>query len=89
MGGYNVIVIDFWGYRKVRFSVKLPAPPQELGLESLYPQLEERWLAEWREWGWMIASAAEIPDVSPAVDLAKRFLPNVSPVAASAPGFDR
>jgi hypothetical protein len=50
LGGYNVIIVDLWNYRKVRLSIKLPAPPRELGLESPYPGLEERWIPAWKEW---------------------------------------
>jgi hypothetical protein len=87
-GGYNVMTIDFWGYRKVRFSVKLPGPPEDLGIVSPYPTLEVRWIPEWREWGWMIASAAEIPDVVPAVELARRFLSTTTIPAPQASGGD-
>jgi len=75
-GGYNVITIDFWGYRKVRFSIKLPMPPSDLGLENPYPELEDRWIAGWREWGWMIGGVNEIPNVIPAIELAQRFSAN-------------
>jgi hypothetical protein len=74
-GGYNVITVDFAGYKEVRFSIKLPGSPEEIGIQNPYPKLQTKWLEQWKEWGWMISTSEDVPDVGPAVDLARKYTP--------------
>ena len=40
--------------RPLRLAVKLPDTPAALGLANPYPELQQNWAAEDREWGWTL-----------------------------------
>lgn len=69
--------------------MKIPAAPGELGLANPYPELEVSWGEAERDWGWTVPSIEQIPDVSVAIDLVRRFHPEngplVGPVSAAEP----
>ena len=74
-GGYKTAVVDVWWRKVPRIAVKLPKPPEELGLLSPYPALSEDWDSAEQEWGWTVPSVEEIPDVGMAIDIAAPFHP--------------
>lgn len=63
-----------------QFGVKLPDNPEKLGLDDPYPQLKSRWDASHREWRWAIPTLEDIPDVSRAIELSRRFQPDKGPM---------
>jgi hypothetical protein len=78
-GGYHVIVVDL--RPRVPFvSVKLPDPPDELGLENPYPSLEHTWDSEHRQWGWSVTDAASVPDLGVAIDFSRPHQPESGPM---------
>ena len=58
--------------KPIEFCVKIPDDPVRLGLENPYPELRSAWDAANRQWGWEIASAEQVPDVSKALDYRAR-----------------
>jgi hypothetical protein len=74
-GGYNALVVDVYWNRAPRLAAKVPAPPEELGLTSPYPHLQEIWTPAEREWGWTIQPRTPVPDIDPLLDLIQRFHP--------------
>jgi hypothetical protein len=73
-GGYNVLVVDMMWNRPLRIAVKLPAPPEELGLDDPYPDLSGVWASSNSEWGWQVPTLDRVPDLNPLVDLAQRVM---------------
>jgi len=78
-GGYNVIVVDVYWRKAPRLAVKLPDEPRNLALVSPYPDLDESWYADVREWGWTLDTFEPAPDVRPLVQIAARFHADASP----------
>jgi uncharacterized protein with ParB-like and HNH nuclease domain/alkylated DNA nucleotide flippase Atl1 len=72
-GGYNTLVVDMFWRKAPRLAIKLPDSPAELSLVTPYPQLEESWYGDEREWGWSFDPLGVLPDVRPAVEIAERF----------------
>jgi hypothetical protein len=79
-GGYNVVLVDLYWNRAPRLSVKLPAPPDELGLVDPYPELQQSWLPTEGEWGWTVPGLERVPDVSVIVELARTYHPESGPL---------
>jgi hypothetical protein len=79
-GGYNVVDIDLWWNRAPRLAIKLPRSPDELALESPYPQLETIWVAAEHEWGWHIPRLDAVPDVAAAIDVTRPYQPDTGPM---------
>jgi hypothetical protein len=72
--------IAFW--RKTpRFAVKLPDSPAALSLVNPYPDLEESWYQDEREWGWTLDLLEVVPDLRSAVEIAERFHPLTGPMS--------
>ena len=69
----NAVIVDVYWNKAPRLAVKLPVPPDELGLRSPYAMLADSWLPSEHEWGWTVPSADLIPDVGEAVEIARRF----------------
>lgn len=59
--------------------MKLPDSPAALSLTNPYPDLEESWGDEDREWGWTLGPLDVIPDLRPAIELAERVHPASGP----------
>ena len=78
-GGYHVIVVDLRP-RMPFVSVKLPDPPAQLGLENPYPDLEQTWDGEHRQWGWSVPDAASVPDLGVAIDFSRPHQPESGPM---------
>jgi hypothetical protein len=78
-GGWNVFVVDLRGTPRV--AVKIPASPEELGLESPFAFVADTWNKENSEWNWAIPKVDLLPDLSPVMEIAKRY----HPAAISAP----
>jgi hypothetical protein len=78
--GYNVIVVDIWARRNTVLALKLPAPPEELGLIDPYPALESLWDANNNQWSWLVPHPDATPDVRPVLELAQRFHPASGPM---------
>jgi len=74
-GNYNTMLVDLSWRQPVRLAILLPESPAGLSLTSPYPDLAETWRDYDREWGWTIPSAAAIPDLRPAVEIAARVHP--------------
>jgi uncharacterized protein with ParB-like and HNH nuclease domain/alkylated DNA nucleotide flippase Atl1 len=85
-GGYNTLVVDVYWKRPPRLAVKLPDNPSKLSLISPYPDLEEMWSRDEREWGWTLDAFAAVPDVRLAVEIAQRLHPETGPTNS---GVDR
>jgi alkylated DNA nucleotide flippase Atl1 len=82
--GYNTVVVDLYSRKVPRLAVILPETPTALSLVSPYPQLQESWYEDDRQWGWTIDPTGVLPDVRPAIDIAERFHPSSGP-ASEAP----
>jgi hypothetical protein len=78
-GGYNTMIVDVYWRKTPRFAVKLPDNPAALSLVNPYPDLEETWHEDEREWGWTLGPLDIIPDLRPAVEIAERFHPSAGP----------
>lgn len=88
-GGYKVMIVDLFWNGPVRLAVAVPAEPGQLELTNPYPTLEVRWSSGEREWGWVIKTGDQVPDVGPAVEIARRFAPDTGPMAVpSTPAGD-
>ena len=83
-GGYNTVIVDLYWRKAPRLAVKLPDNPAALGLVSPYPDLEETWYEDDREWGWTLDPLDVIPDLRPAVEIAERFHPTAGPTIDAA-----
>ena len=79
-GGYKVMLVDL-ANGQVRLGAAIPADPTQLELENPYPALETRWSAGEKEWGWIIKTIDQAPDVSPAVSVARTYAPVSGPMA--------
>jgi hypothetical protein len=84
-GGYKAMLVDLLWNGPVRLAVAIPAAPDELDLANPYPELDDRWAAGEREWGWTIKTLDQIPDVAAAVDIARTFAPASGPMAMPVP----
>lgn len=84
-GGYNVMFIDVYWARTPRLAVKLPASPLELDLTSPYPELQESWDPNERDWGWTIPTPEEVPDVGVAIEMTARYQPPTGPMRWTPP----
>ena len=78
-GGYNTIIVDLSWRRPLRLAVKLPDTPATLALANPYPDLEENWGDEDREWGWTLIPGKPVPDLRPVVEIACRVHPATGP----------
>src|ERR1022692_3373103 len=78
-GGYNTLLIDLSWRKTPRLIVKLPDNPAALSLVNPYPDLEESWYQDEREWGWTVGPLDVIPDLRPVVEIAERFHPTAGP----------
>lgn len=78
-GGYNTLIVDMSWRRPLRLAVKLTDTPAALALADPYPDLEENWGAEDREWGWTLIPGRPIPDLRPVVEIARRVHPVTGP----------
>lgn len=87
-GPFHVIVIDLRP-RVPLVSVKLPDPPAQLGLENPYPNLDQTWDAQHRQWGWSVPDAASVPDFGVSIDYSRPHQPETGamrpPSAAEPP----
>ena len=83
-GGYNTMIVDVSWRKTPRFAVKLPDNPASLSLANPYPDLEETWYEDEREWGWTLGPLDVIPDLRPAVEIAERFHPSAGPTIDAA-----
>jgi serine/threonine protein kinase len=88
-GGYNTLLVDLWWRQPVRLAIRLPENPAALSLTSPYPDLEESWRDYDGEWGWWIPSAAAIPDLRPAIEIAARVHPASGPASRNLRGQGR
>jgi uncharacterized protein with ParB-like and HNH nuclease domain/alkylated DNA nucleotide flippase Atl1 len=82
-GGYVTLVVDLSWRKPVRFAVKLPESPAALSLINPYPDLEESWGDQDREWGWTLSPHQVIPDLRPVVEIAERVHPTTGPTRPS------
>jgi len=73
--GYNVVIIDFGGYRVPRLKIKLPRSLTELGEANPLPLLESEWDQPNLEQWWAIPSADLVTSVREVVELAARHQP--------------
>jgi hypothetical protein len=78
--GYNVALVDVQWRKPTRFAVKIPSDPASLGLASPYPALAADWDPNNNEWGWVVPSVADIPDLTFALLLALPFHPENGPM---------
>lgn len=84
-GGYNVAIVDLYFNSVPRFAVKLPAPPESLGLTDPYGgTYRVTWLPGDGEWGWTIPTTDQLLDVRPALELAAQFHPASGPMVIPA-----
>lgn len=74
-GGYNTVLVDLYWRKAPRLVVKLPNSPTALALVNPYPDLEETWYEDEREWSWTLDPLDVVPDLRPAVEIAERFHP--------------
>jgi hypothetical protein len=79
-GDYYVTGMSLQKTRPVEFWIKIPDDPAALGLESPYPELSSRWDGRDRQWGWLVPSLDQIPDVTPAIEISRPFQPVSGPM---------
>ncbi len=80
-GGYNVAIIDLYYNAVPRLAVKIPAPPDVLGLADPYAgKYRVTYQPGDNEWGWTVSSLDQVPDVGPALDLVRPFHPDRGPM---------
>lgn len=82
-GNYHVVTVDLRP-RTPLVSVKLPDPPEQLGLENPYPGLEQTWDPDHRQWGWSVPDAASVPDLGVAIDFSSPHQPESGPMRPTA-----
>ncbi|MGH2451337.1 MAG: GmrSD restriction endonuclease domain-containing protein [Candidatus Limnocylindria bacterium] len=82
-GQYNTVIVDVYWRKAPRLAVKIPGDPAELQLVNPYPDREETWYADEREWSWTIDPLDTLPDVRAAVEIAARFHPASGPMGAT------
>jgi alkylated DNA nucleotide flippase Atl1 len=80
-GGYNTLLVDVYWRKTPRLAVKLPDSPTALSLVNPYPDLEETWYEDEREWGWTLDPRDVVPDLRPTVEIAERFHPLTGPTS--------
>ena len=78
-GGYHVVIVDLRP-RVPWVSIKLPDPPDHLGLTNPYPSLEQTWDPDHRQWGWSVPSADSVPDLGLAIDFSSPHQPESGPM---------
>jgi alkylated DNA nucleotide flippase Atl1 len=78
-GGYNTLLVDVYWRKPLRLAVKLPDSPTALSLVNPYPELEETWHQEDREWSWTLYPLDIVPDPRPVIDIAERFHQEAGP----------
>jgi hypothetical protein len=78
-GGYHVVTVDLRP-RMPLVSVKLPDPPDQLGLANPYPSLEHAWDGDHRQWGWSVPNAGSVPDLGLAIDFSRPHQPESGPM---------
>jgi uncharacterized protein with ParB-like and HNH nuclease domain/alkylated DNA nucleotide flippase Atl1 len=78
-GGYNTLVVDMFWRKPLRLAVKLPDSPAKLSLINPYPDLQETWYEDEREWGWTLHPLDTLPDPRPIVEIAERVHPISGP----------
>jgi hypothetical protein len=67
----------------VEYAVKLPADPEELGLDP-HPHLQTRWdEAPVRQWTWLVETLNEVLEVTAAIDISRRYQPQRGPMKAA------
>jgi hypothetical protein len=81
-GGYNTLLVDMSWRRPLRLAVKLPDTPASLALANPYPDLEENWGEEDREWGWTLIPGKPIPDLRPPSKSPSESTPPPAPPGA-------
>jgi hypothetical protein len=79
-GDYYVPLIKLRVEGPIDFAVKLPASPEQLRLDSPYPNLKDSWNQHSREWSWAIPSLDDVPDVHPSVDISRGLQPEKGPM---------
>jgi hypothetical protein len=82
-GNYHVVTVDLRP-RLPFVSVKLPDPPEGLGLENPYPDLEQTWDGDHRQWGWSVPNVGSVPDLGVAIDFSSPHQPESGPMRPSA-----
>lgn len=87
-GQYNVLIVDVYWRKAPRFAVKIPADPNELELVNPYPDYEETWYADEREWGWTLNPLDDLPNVSAAIEIARRYHETATAPGDSQPGIE-
>jgi hypothetical protein len=78
-GGYHVVTVDLRP-RVPLVSIKLPDPPDQLGMENPYPTLEQTWDQAHRQWGWSVPNAGSVPDLGVAIDFSSPHQPESGPM---------
>ena len=69
--GKVVVGVTFWKSKAVIFGVRYPREPLLDGHANPYDPLLAKWNPRDRQWMWTIDSIDEVPDVAPALDLAR------------------
>jgi len=73
-GPFHVISVDLRP-RAPLVTIKLPEPPDQLGLQDPYPNLDSMWDSKHRHWGWFIPDVASVPDLGAAIDMTRPHQP--------------
>ncbi|HYB22944.1 MAG TPA: hypothetical protein VED41_04045 [Solirubrobacteraceae bacterium] len=81
-GGYHVVIVDLRP-RIPWVSIKLPDPPDRLGLQNPYPGLESIWDPDHRQWGWSVPNVGSVPDLGVAIDFSRPHQPESGPMRPS------
>jgi hypothetical protein len=78
-GDYNTVTVEL-RTRAPLVAVKLPDPPESLGLKNPYPRLTQNWDAHNRQWGWFVPDVASVPDFGLAIDISRPHQPETGPM---------
>ncbi len=84
-GPYYCCGITVKKEQPAEFWVKLPLAPEDLRargeiVPDLYPELQRRWDANNKQWGWEVPTLDACPDIAPAVKLTSRYQPVSGPM---------
>lgn len=84
-GMYYCCGISLRKEQPVEFWIKLPLSPGDLpspnaGIPNLYPELEDRWDSNNKQWTWKVPTFDLIPDLAKAVEFTSRYQPISGPM---------
>jgi hypothetical protein len=72
-------VIHLHSTKPIGFAVKMPGDPYQIPEPTPYPNLAASWNDHAREWEWHVPAVDDVPDVTLALDISRKYLPQSGP----------